>query len=117
MKLLAVGVIISFIAVAGFGFAGFSVTHDTAFMTCAGHLMGSACNTNSMAEIHTNIYHNFSLAILAMMIMLVLAGTTPILQTIVDNESKLVPNFEITSVIQPKLLNWLAIHEIRDPSV
>ena len=118
MKYIAAIVILGFISIGIFGFAGFTSAHNNGFMQCAANLTGHGCaDSLDMGLLHTKIYQGFSQAILALFVLL-----ATILVAIKSIDLiKSFPKFQLITVSlepkKPKLINWFTLLEKRDPLV
>jgi hypothetical protein len=76
MKIVYSIILIAFLAIAVFGYTGFSTSHNTAFMQCLNTLgQNPACGMNmaDMGTYHASAYLGFSLAILSILLLLLLS--------------------------------------------
>jgi len=75
MKALYLFSLIAFLAVAVFGFSGFSANHDTGFMACANFVnnqsAGCSANNFQMAISHVQTYLSFTLGILLVFFLII----------------------------------------------
>ena len=120
MKCLAYIIAISFIAIAVFGFVGFSSHHDSSFMICASNLTGQSCSNQDMAILHAKIYQGFSLGIVVAIVLGLLVQVYSnrfcsgnetacrfVYQTIESNDDSQIW----------KIDTWFELHQKRDPQV
>ena len=121
MKYLVFAALITFVAIAVFGFCGFSMDHHTAFMSCVRTLTGGfSCSNNfDMGLKHVGIYQSFSQGI-AMSFVFLMALLTMLLAhiEIAQHDFSFSSNFE-TETYNPfqKIDSWFKLQEKRDPLV
>lgn len=118
-------IIIGFVTVAIFGFAGF-VSDNNSFLVCVNNLMGSSCVTENsiwMAVAHIQTYLSFSVTVLTLQILfiiLLLIGTV-LLRRSETKQIIFTQSFFFKKIysqfIQSKqaVLRWFALLEKCDP--
>jgi hypothetical protein len=122
MRIIGYIAIISFIAVAVFGFAG--LMSGSAFMHCAKALsgVGGDCPTAFASGIlHAKLYHGFSQALLASFLALLFMVLSFLVSVIAPLGSFRFQR-ETYSLFSPlsyrvRLYSWLSLHQTSDPLV
>jgi hypothetical protein len=120
MKILGIIVVLAFLTIALFGFAGFNADHNTAFMSCIKTIAGDLSCTNSfaMGNMHANIYQGFSQGI-AMVFLLLICMFSLAMITLTDTVNfSFFQNFELeVSDFRNKIITWFILQEKTDPLV
>ncbi len=121
MKLLACIAFIAFIAIAVFGFCGFSMDHHTVFMNCVRTVAGDFTCSNGIAMglKHVSIYQSFSQALLIVLVLLLVVVILTIFSIAQNDLFSYQSNNNIDIIVQAKtqFMDWLELSEKRDPLV